>query len=209
MSDVLRRCADARGEPSTIIDAVARLGALPLPADGACFVATLPRPLAVVATMGAISVQPAAGRSSPRLFFLLPKLVISTVPEGPGSKVVELGEWVSASRTIKGEVSLPITAPLAPDAAFQRVLDGTDRTMCGACHRQEERHPSIPNAFISAAYKPELGTFVTVAELEALHETCARENDASERCAMLHAVFDFGEVTQGEFGSEVDTFIGR
>jgi hypothetical protein len=205
----LRRCAEARAEPSSIVDALARYGALPLPADGPCIVATLPRPLAVVATIGVTSAQPASGRASPRLFFLLPKLVISAVPEGEGSKVLEFGEWVTATRTVKGEIGLPVTAPLAADAAFERVLKGTDRTMCGICHREEERHPTLANAFVSAAYEPEPGTFVTVAELEALHETCAREHDPSDRCAMLHAVFDFGAVTQGAFAPEVETFNGR
>lgn len=208
-SDVLRRCAEARGEPSAITDAVARLGALPLPADGACFVATLPRPLAVVATLGVTSAQPAGGKSSPRLFFLLPKLVISAVPAGDGSKVLEFGEWVTATRTIKGEVGLPIVAPLAADAAFQRALYGSDRTICATCHRAEAPHPSIPNAFVSAAFKPEPGTFVKLAELEALHDVCAREDDASERCAMFHAVFDFGLVTEGAFAPEVETFFGQ
>jgi hypothetical protein len=188
------------------VDAVARLGSLPLPAGGPCFVATLPRPLAVVATFGVTSAQPAAGQSSPRLFFLLPKLVISAVPAGEGSKVLEFGEWVTPGRTIKGEIELPITAPLAADAAFQRVLDRSERTVCATCHRGEEPHPNIPNAFVSAAFRPEPGTFVKVAELAALHDTCTREDDPSERCAMLHAVFDFGDVTQGAFGPEVETF---
>jgi hypothetical protein len=210
-SDVLRQCADATGrgatgELTTITDAVARLGALPLPAGGPCFVATLPRPLAVVATIGVVSAQPAGGASSPRLFFLLPKLVISAVPDGNGSKVLEFGEWMTATRTLKGEVALPVTAPLPLDSAFQHVLQDSDRTVCAACHREEERHPSIPNAFVSIALKPERGALVTVDELAAFHDTCARERDPSERCAMLHAVFDFGEVTQGEFAPEVETF---
>lgn len=208
-SDVLRRCAEAKGELSSITDAVARMNALLPAADGPCFVATLPRPLAVVATTSVTSAQPAAGTSSPRIFFLLPKVVISAVPDGDGSRVLELGEWVTATRTLKGEVGLPITAPLAPDAAFQRVLQNNDRTTCVACHRGEERYPSIPNAFVSAALKPERGTFVTVSELEVFHETCTREHDASARCAMLHAVFDFGDVTQGTFAPEVETLYTR
>ncbi len=205
-SDALRRCAETHGALSTIADALARLGALPQPAGGPCFIATLPRPLAVVATTGVTSAQPAAGRLSPRLFFLLPKLVISAVPAGDGSKMLEFGEWVTASRTIKGEIGLPVTAPLAPDAAFQRVLQGDDRTVCATCHRGEERHPSIPNAFVSEAYRPQPGTFVPVTELKALHETCTLADDPSERCAMLHAVFDFGDVTPGEFAPAVTTF---
>ncbi|MBX3206174.1 MAG: hypothetical protein KF764_13975 [Labilithrix sp.] len=90
--------------------------------DGACFVATLPRPLAVVATLNTTSAQLAGGRGAPRLFFMLPKLVVAAVPESAGSKVIELGQWTGTTTTIKGEVPLPVTAPLAADAAFQHIL---------------------------------------------------------------------------------------
>ncbi|MBX3233747.1 MAG: hypothetical protein KIT84_09235 [Labilithrix sp.] len=205
-SDALRRCAEVAGTPASIEDTMARLGALPAPADGPCFVATLPRPLAVVATRGVTSAQPAAGPSSPRLFFLLPKLVISAVPEGDGSKVLELGEWVTPSRTLKGEIDLPITTPPAADAAFRRVLQDNGSTICATCHREEEQHASIANGYVSAAYKPEPGTYVTLAALSSLHDACTRDDDPSARCAMLHAVFDFGAVTQGDFGPDVGTF---
>jgi hypothetical protein len=205
-SEVLRRCAAAKGELSSITDAVARLNALvPGGADGPCFIATLPRPLAVTATSGVMSAQPAHGKSSPRIFFLLPKLVIGAVPEGDGGKLLELGEWVTATRTLKGEVALPVTAPLAEYAPFERVLR-SNGTICAVCHREEQSYPSIPSAFVSAAFKPEPGSFVTLAELEQLHDTCTREDDPSARCAMFHAVFDFGAVTEGAFAREVETF---
>jgi hypothetical protein len=120
--------------------------------------------------------------------------------------VIELGEWVTTTRTIKGEIALPVTTKLTPDAAFQRILQGDDRTVCAVCHRDESTHPSIPKAFVSAAFRPSAGTIVTVAELEAFHDTCTREEDESARCAMLHALFDFGTVTQGAFSPDVDTF---
>ncbi len=205
-SEALRKCAEAQGAIASIGDVIARLNALAPSADGPCFVAALPRPLEVVATHSVTSAQPAAGRESPRLFFLLPKLVISAVPEGDGSKLLELGEWVTTTRTIKGELELPVTSKLAPDAAFQKILQGDDRTVCATCHREESAHPSIPKAFVSMAFRPNPGTLVTVAELEAFHETCTRENDESARCAMLHALFDFGEVKQGAFSPEVETF---
>ncbi len=204
----LERCAASKGAIGSIADAVARLNALGAGADGPCFVATLPRPLAVVATLGATSAQPANGRGAPRLFLMLPKIVISVVPAGDGSKVIEFGEWTGSTRTLKGEISLPITAPLAADAAFRRVLNGAGRTTCGTCHRQEDPHPTIANAFTSLAFKPDQGTFVTVEELEELHTLCTNAGDPSSRCAMIHALFDFGEVTQGSFSPVVATFQG-
>lgn len=205
-SDALRKCAESKGEIGSIADAVARLGALAPNGDGPCFVATLPRPLAVVATLGVSSAQPAGGRGAPRLFFMLPKLVISAVPFGEGSKVLEFGEWTGTTRTLKGEISLPVTGPLAADAPFSRVLQGTDRTSCATCHRQEERHPTIPNAFTSLAFQPEPGTFVTVPELEELHTLCTQADDPGSRCTFIHALFDFGEITQGSFSPVVQTF---
>lgn len=204
-SDALLRCAKRQGELSSIADVVARLDALQPPVDGPCFIATLPRPLAVVATIGAMSVQPAAGPSSPRIFFLLPKLVVSAVPSSDGSKVLELGEWMTTTRTLKGEVALPVTSPLTADAPFRRVLDRNGRTTCANCHRDEAIHPSIPDAYVSVAYKPALGTFVTFNELQKLHDACTHEDDQSERCAMFHAIFDFGEVHAGAFAAEVET----
>lgn len=207
-SEELRRCAEAEGDLSSISDAVSRLNALAPLADGPCFVATLPRPLAVVATLGTTSAQPAAGRTSPRIFFLLPKLVVSAVPAGDGSKVLEFGQWVTATRTLKGEIGLPVTAPLAQNAPFERVLYN-DRSTCGGCHRQEEPHPTIPNAFVSTAFKPEPGTLMAVSELEDLHDTCTRDGDTSTRCTMFHAIFDFGKVTDGAYAPEVETFFAR
>ena len=157
-----------------------------------------------------ISAQPAEGETSPRLFFLLPKLVVSAVPSGPGSRVVELGEWVTTSRTIKGELELPVPRGLAPTAAFDRVLDAQrSGTTCRGCHRTEEPYPGLEGAFASEAFEPEPGDFVTVAQLAQLHDACARDADRTPRCALLHAVFDLGEVVQGEFGPDVGTFFFR
>lgn len=209
VSEALLRCAERKGDVGSIADAVVRVNALAPNGDGPCFVATLPRPLSVVATLGVTSAQPAGGRGSPRLFFMLPKVVISAVPAGAGSKVLEFGEWTGTTRTLKGEIELPVTKPLAADAPFLRVLQGTDRTLCATCHRDEERHPSIADAFVSDAFQPEPGTFVTVEELEELHALCTRAEDEGARCAMIHALFDFGEITQGAFSPAVPTFFGR
>ena len=207
-SDALVQCAKSKGDIGSIADAVARLNALGPNADGACFIATLPRPLAVVASSGKTSAQPAFGTSAPRLLLLLPKIVITAVPAGEGSKVLEFGEWIGTTRTIKAEIAVPVTTKLTADAPFLRVSQGTDKTTCGSCHRQEEPHPTIANAFLSLAFKPEPGTFVTLEELEGLHDLCTRADDPGSRCTMLHALFDFGEITEGSFSPAVATFQG-
>jgi hypothetical protein len=204
-NEALRRCAESKGEIGSIADAVTRLNAIiGKGGDGACFVATLPRPLAVVATLNTASAQPAGGRGAPRLFLMLPKLVVAAVPDGEGSKVLEFGEWTGTTSTIKGEVALPVTTTLAADAPFQKVLQGEGRTTCATCHAREEPHATIPNAFVSDALKP--ANEVTLAELEELHTLCITSGITSSRCDFIHALFDFGEITQGAFSPVVGTF---
>jgi len=203
----LKRCAEVQRDLASVEDAIARLNEL-IPADGPCFVAALPRPLAVTATIGVLSAQPADGTVSPRLFFLLPKIVVSAVPSGKGSGLIEFGEWAGEMRTLKGEVALPVNSPLALDAAFARVMSTSgESTVCGSCHRDEERHPTVANGFISAAFRTEPGQGRTLAELSEMHQECIRTNDPSARCSMFHAVFDFGEVVQGAFDSKLETFL--
>jgi hypothetical protein len=100
-SAALQQCAKSKGEIGSIAAAVARLNALGPNTDVPCFIATLPRPLAVVATSGTSSAQPAVGMSAPRILLMLPKLVITVVPAGEGSKLLEFGEWLGSTRTIK------------------------------------------------------------------------------------------------------------
>lgn len=205
-SAALQRCAESKGDVGSIADATTRFNAIITKGgDAACFIATLPRPLAVVATSNSVSAQPAGGRGAPRILFMLPKLVITAVPEGQGSSVLEFGEWTGTTSTIKGELAVPVTAPLAPDAAFKKILKGTDGTLCANCHGQEARHPTIANAFVSLALKPTSASEVTIPDLEELHTLCIRADLESPRCNFIHALFDFGEITQGAFSPVVGT----
>jgi len=204
-SEALQRCAESKGDIGSITEAVTRLNAIiGKGGDGACFVATLPRPLAVVATLNQTSAQPAGGQGAPRIFFMLPKLVVSGVPEGEGSALLEFGQWTGTTSTLKGEVGLPVTTPLAADAPFQRILLVNGGTKCATCHRQEEPHPTIPNAYVSDAFRPSLE--VTLEDLEELHRLCVTAGAETARCNFIHAVFDFGDVTQGAFSPVVSTF---
>lgn len=205
---VLKACAAIQSPPTvnTLFSAVARLNALPAPATPACFVAGLPRPLDVVATTSVVSAQPAAGRLSPRLFLLLPGMVVSVVPDGAGAKLVELAEWDGPTRTLKGEVEFPLSSPLAADAPLARVHPSQGTTSCGLCHRNELPHSSIDGGFVSDAFRPDPGTLVPVSEVSAQHAACL-ETDLSDRCVLLHALFDFGEVRQGAFSRDLALFV--
>ena len=205
-NETLRACAAAGGAVTSIASAVTRLNALPAPVDAPCFVASLPRPLSLVSTTGVTSAQPAVGKENPRVFLLLPGVAISVVADGDGAKLLEFGEWVTPTRTLKGELGLPVTAPLAADAPFKHVLYGTPATTCALCHRDEAPHDTIPGAYVSVAFKPQPRSFVTVSALAAEHELCVTAADDTGRCALFHALFDFGEVKDGAFAAEVTTF---
>lgn len=207
-SDALKACAALRtpAEVATIFSAVERLNAMPAPRNPACFVAGLPRPVDAVATISVLSAQPAAGRESPRVFLLLPGLVVSVVPDGDGASLVEFAEWTSSTRTLKGELKFPMPdAGFAPDAALTRVHSSFGVTTCGLCHRNEVPHPTIDGGFVSDAFRPDPGTLVPLHEVAAQHTACGE--DAGPRCEMLHALFDFGPVRQGAFADEVDLFV--
>lgn len=197
----LLRCAIGRKEPTSIPDQITRINAL-VPADGPCIVASLPRPISIVATRSRESAQPAGGDDSPRLFFVLPKLVVAAVPSGQGSHVIELGERASSTRSVKGELEIPVTAALPADAAFTRVLNRQGiATSCGTCHGTE-RSTSTPKAFVSDVIQPRLDMDVPVEQLSAMHDRCVTDADPSDRCAMLHAVFDVGVVKQGSLAPD-------
>lgn len=205
-SAALNACAEVRGQVTTIGAATAQLNALPPPVTPACFVASLSRPLDLVATTSIFSAQPAASRQSPRIFVMVPALVTSVVPEGEGAHLLEFAQWMTPTRTLKAEVELPLLAPLSDDAPYSRVHSNFGVTSCGLCHRDEQPHPTIDGGFISDAFRPDPASLVPLSELRAQHVACA-DADESERCALFHALFDFGEVRQGAFSNEVNLFI--
>lgn len=208
VSEALKACAAVQvpERVTTIAAAVTRLNALPAPGTPSCFVAGLQRPLDLVASTSVLSAQPAVGRQNPRIFVLAPALVISVVPSGDGAPLVEFAQWMTPTRTLKGEVELPLTAPLTEDAPYTRVHSTFGVTSCGLCHRNEVQHPTIDGGFVSDAFRPEPNTLVPLTELSAMHAACTEE-DLSERCTLFHALFDFGVVRQGAFSNAVDLFV--
>jgi len=190
---------------SAIRSVVARVNQL-APAEPACLLASLPRPLSVIASTSVTSAQPAVGRQSPRLFLLNDRLVTSFVPEGDGVHLVEFGEWVDGRRTLKGELELPRADVLPEDLPFKRVLYGSPATTCGLCHREESDAGAPEGAFTSLAFRPSPRSVVPLSELVTAHDACTRTADESGRCQVLHALFDFGEVNPGAFDAGVALF---
>jgi hypothetical protein len=203
----LQACAASPGAVPTIAAAVDRLNTLPDGPDAACFVASVPRPLQLVATDNVVSAQPAVGDRSPRIFLMMPGLVVSVAPEGDGSKLLEFGQWTTPTRTLKGELAVPVTKHLESSAPFQHALWTPSSTTCSFCHSGEQPWPGTADAYDSVAYRPrEEDKLVNVDDLSALHADCARTGDPSARCQLFHALFDFGDVQDGAFAGEVATF---
>ena len=189
--------------PQDIPELVAHINALPHPVTIPCVLASLPRPLSVVATNGEFSVQPADGDDNPRIFVLGEGLVFSVVPIGEGRELLEFSEWISPSYTIKGEIPFPVDEVLSPDDPYD--LDFQEGlTRCGVCHRNEYEFADRPGAFASEAIRPTTESLVPVSSLDAVLDACDWDDDP-DRCNLLSGLLDYGEVLQGEFSDELPT----
>lgn len=189
--------------PKDAAELLARIDALGRPLSLPCLIASLPRPLRLVATDSTFSVQPALGRESPRVFVLGEDMVLSVALAGEGRELLEFGEWHSSTQTLKGELAFPLEGELSLAQAYV----GTDKisTRCAACHRNEEPSQEIEGAYFSDAIRPVPESIVSLDALEAEHRECDPEQER-ERCEMLSALLDFGAVEQGSFDEHIPTF---
>jgi hypothetical protein len=205
------RCQAPSGvsaSPRNTQEALALLNALPKPTTVPCFVESLARPLSIQATNSIFSAQPALSTESPRVFIKLGPMWISVVVAGDSSSLIEFGDLLAddPSHSIKGELELPLSAPAAPSAPYERVMFGQG-TSCGLCH-YNERHADgspFPNAFASITFRPRPESYVAIQSLRAEAEACNWETEA-KRCDMLSALFNGGEVIEEPFPSTMPTF---
>lgn len=203
----LAGCSTQQGEaPRTVYQVVERINALPAPVSVACVIASLPRPLSLVATTSVFSAQPADGRRSPRVFLMSDHLVLSVVLGGAGARLLELGEVVADGRTLKAELPFPVTGPIGFDAPFAQVRSGPSQTSCGLCHRAEAPHPSIDGGFVSAAFRPDPGNLVPLSELRAELASCDPAIER-ERCELLVALLGLGATDAGVFSKKFELFL--
>lgn len=195
---------DVVGAPRTIGEAVAFIEQLPRPLTLDCFLERLERPLAINATFSTVSLQPAVGSASPRVFLFIDDLILSVAVAGDGRQLLEFGELVSQTQSIKGELEFPIEGPLATVDAMERVLDATG-TKCRLCHGSETPSDAYAMAFVSDALRfREDVERVSLPDLRAEYEACDPAAEP-ERCARLDALFAFGEVVDAEFPPELQT----
>jgi hypothetical protein len=202
----LQPCAPApgtTGRPSSIAETVDLVNGLPKPVSLACFLQALERPLRLVATRSFFSAQPAVGARSPRIFLFMEGIIHSVVPDGAARNLLEMGEATTPTSSIKAELEFPITENITLATAFERLPMG-DITTCGVCHNGHVPALDIEGAFESEVLRPADGELVPLAELEDEARTCDGELEP-ERCAMLGALFEHGEVIATEFPRSVRT----
>lgn len=192
------------GRPSSIAETVDLVNGLPKPVSLECFVAALERPLLVVATRSFFSAQPAMGARSPRIFLFGEGIIHSIVPEGAARNLLEMGEAASTGWSIKAELEFPIAEDITLATAFERLPMDDDLTTCGVCHNGRAPALGIEGAFESEVLRPADRELVSLADLEAEARSCDAALEP-ERCAMLGALFQHGEVVATEFPRSVRT----
>jgi hypothetical protein len=193
----------ATGSPSSIADTVDLVNGLPKPVSLPCFLEALERPLRMVATRSFFSAQPAVGSRSPRIFLFMAGIIQSIVPEGSARNLLEMGEATSPGSSIKAELEFPITENITLATAFER-LPFDDITTCGVCHDGRVPALGIEGAFESEVLRPVDRELVPLAELEDEARRCDGGLEP-ERCAMLGALFQHGQVIPTEFPRSVRT----
>ncbi len=207
----LRRCKPApgtTGSPNSVDEAIALLNGLSFPVTAACFIEALDRPLRIEASKSRASAQPANGARSPRLFvFSGDALVITAALEGEGRDLIEFGEHVCATRSVKAELAFPLSAPVPRSAAFDRIRNEEhgNITTCFVCHDAERDEPGFPGGRSSLVMRPRTKSLIPIDALQAAYETCAWSAEPG-RCAMLEAVVAWGPLEHHGFDEALPTF---
>lgn len=173
---------------------------LPQPVTLLCFLQSLPRPLSLAATSSEISAQPAVGKRSPRVFLAYGDLVLTIALEGDGKSLLEFGHFVSATRSVKGELHFPLQGELRDAEPYENILQPSlGATTCVSCHLNEEPagegYPAV--AFRSAAFAPFETLEVRLSFLKTELSYCVNKalpaGKDHERCSLIVALFQ-GEV---------------
>ena len=96
-----------------------------------------------------------------------------------------------------------------PQGTFDGATTGANAgiaTTCRTCHSQEERSEQISyaEAYVSTALRPDPRTRVPLETVVAAREACPVD-DQGERCTILRALFDHGEVLPRDFPETLPT----
>lgn len=192
--------------PGTILEALEFIDALPRPTTVACVLEALDRPMNVVGSSSPFSAQPAAGEAAPRIFAIYTTLVLSVVPDGDGSHVIEFAEERPNARSVKAELAMPVVDELRLDDAFDHLDREGVGSICGSCHKNEQPAFDIhyADAYESQALRPTKNDLITLYDMEVQAEACD-VGATPERCAIYDAIFYRGEVVDSDFPRPLPT----
>jgi hypothetical protein len=184
--------------PKTIDEVTDLINALPKPLSIPCFVESLNRPLKVSLTLSKLSAQPAVGNDTPRIFIFIDNLIISVAPDGKGSKLLELSQLYTDSKSLKAELEFPLHENISYTEGFDRIDIG-GRSSCNGCHNGEEVDATITEttAYTSVAIKPE--TFMNLSDFQQENYKCELATVLNYRCQMIQSLFKFDQVDTESF----------
>lgn len=174
-----------------IEDIVELINTLPKPVSIACVLDTLPRPLSINATSSNLSVQPADGLTSPRIFISIDFLILTFTLSDSVVPAIEFSQIIADDRSVKGELEFPIKEDIALNEPYLQIArTGASGTRCAGCHFNEQRAPSsFPDeAYASRALRPFERQDVGLDILRTLKHSCAGK--ISDRCDILNALFE-------------------
>jgi hypothetical protein len=197
-------CGDGLPEstrsPATIEQLITLINQLPKPLSIDCLIKSLKRPLKVFSVDSPSSLQPSLGMDNPRIFIINGNLVLSVVPKGPGRFLLEMGQKVSSTGSIKGELQFPVATELTHDSPYSRILENGNGTSCRTCHTNEGRAVGTPSAYSyqSTLIPPSEQSRVDKIYLKSAAQFCNSSTDAY-RCQMLRAIFIDGQAQDVAF----------
>jgi hypothetical protein len=180
------------------------LNSLPKPTTLECFLQTLSRPLALYMTSSTQSLQPATGgERSPRTFVLRGALEMSIVLDGPAMATLEIAYRTAPERSIKTEILFPVARDVTPERFFDRVIVGSESTECGNCHVAEgkEDFEGFPDGVFVSDVIPPYEIFEVSLDRLRLEGTTCNAGSEPQRCALLSALLDHGDVQPGQLGN--------
>jgi hypothetical protein len=126
------------------------------------------------------------------------------VVDGSASSRLDLGFRSTPSRSIKAEIEFPLTRNVSEATLFDRILETPQTTVCGQCHVSEVKRdfPGFPSgAFESDVFLPYDADQVSLESARSAAASCDRAAEP-DRCGLLSALFDHGDVMQGQLGGQ-------
>jgi hypothetical protein len=121
---------------------------------------------------------------------------MSVVLDGEAGETLELGYRTSPDRSVKTEILFPLRRDVTMAGLFDAVVEGS-ATVCARCHTGEIFTNSIqqfPLGVYESAVLVPLSVFTVPLDSLRAEEAECDPTLESNRCGMLDALFDHGEV---------------